>query len=122
MGADFQLEGGDLGLLQMAEAELVSLFEKASNAAEKAVSDGAVLAAEEMRCQEALKAMGAVEVSTSILLSTQVGGIFIFIFIFSGFDILCNTTQGSEWLSASLSSSLAFAWNVDDRQQLGRIL
>jgi transcription elongation factor S-II len=58
----------------MAEAELVSLFDKASKAAERAVDkDGEVLPAEEARCKEALKAMAAVEVSTALLLSTQVG-------------------------------------------------
>jgi len=57
----------------MAEAELVRLFEKASKAADRSVSkDGVVLAAEEARCKDALKAMGAVEVSTALLLSTQV--------------------------------------------------
>lgn len=62
----------------MAEAsaatELVALFETASKAADRAVSkeDGAVLAAEEARCKDALKAMGAVEVCTALLLSTQV--------------------------------------------------
>ncbi|XP_024367084.1 transcription elongation factor TFIIS [Physcomitrium patens] len=57
----------------MAEAELVSFFEKACKAADRAVSNGAILPAEEVRCQETLKAMGAVEVSTALLLSTQVG-------------------------------------------------
>ena len=53
-------------------AELVALFEKASKAAERALEDGAVLAAEEARCTDALKAMGGVEVCTALLMSTQV--------------------------------------------------
>lgn len=54
-------------------AELVALFEQASKAAERALDGGTVLAAEEARCTEALKAMGGVEVSTALLMSTQVG-------------------------------------------------
>jgi hypothetical protein len=53
-------------------AELVELFEKASKAADRAVADGEVVAAEEARCIEALKAMGTLPVSTSLLMSTQV--------------------------------------------------
>lgn len=61
----------------MAEAsaatELVGLFEKASKAADRAVSrDGVVMPAEETRCKDALERMGEVEVSTSLLFSTQV--------------------------------------------------
>lgn len=55
-------------------AELVELFEKASKAADKASGDGGVVVpAEEARCTDALKSMGNIEVSTSLLLSTQVG-------------------------------------------------
>ncbi|KAH9546346.1 hypothetical protein CY35_12G091000 [Sphagnum magellanicum] len=54
-------------------AELVELFEKASKAADRAVADAEVVAAEEARCIEALKAMGTLPVSTSLLMSTQVG-------------------------------------------------
>ncbi|CAM6009854.1 unnamed protein product [Sphagnum balticum] len=53
--------------------DLVELFEKASKAAERAVGDGGVVGAEEVRCTEALKAMGSLPVSTAILMSTQVG-------------------------------------------------
>lgn len=63
----------------MAEAELLELFEKASKAARKAcnledVGEGTaeVDASEETRCTDALKAIGAVEISTALLLSTQV--------------------------------------------------
>ena len=66
---------GEFRVGRMAEAsgaELVALFEKASKAADRAVQDGAVLAAEEARCTDALKAMGAMEVSTALLMSTQV--------------------------------------------------
>lgn len=74
-----EVEGrGNLGLREMAEAELVSFFEKACKAADRAVSNGAILPAEEVRCQETLKAMGAVEVSTALLLSTQVRGALLF--------------------------------------------
>ncbi len=52
--------------------DLVELFEKASKAAERAVGDGGVVGAEEVRCTEALKAMGSLPVSTAILMSTQV--------------------------------------------------
>lgn len=54
--------------------ELVELFEKASKAADRASGDGGVVVpAEETRCTDALKSMGNIEVSTSLLLSTQVG-------------------------------------------------
>jgi len=62
----------------MAEAELLELFEKTSKAARKACSieDGegtaVVDASEEARCTEALRAIGAVDISTALLLSTQV--------------------------------------------------
>jgi len=52
--------------------DLVELFEKASKAAERAVGDGGGVGAEEVRCTEALKAMGSLPVSTAILMSTQV--------------------------------------------------
>lgn len=52
--------------------DLVDLFEKASKAAERAVGDGGVVGTEEVRCTEALKAMGSLPVSTAILMSTQV--------------------------------------------------
>ncbi|KAG0580753.1 hypothetical protein KC19_4G196700 [Ceratodon purpureus] len=59
----------------MAESELLELFEKANKAARKAFVDaaGVVDDAEESRCTEALKAISAVDISTSLLLSTQVG-------------------------------------------------
>ena len=58
----------------MAESELLELFEKANKAARKAFVDaaGVVDDAEESRCTEALKAISAVDISTSLLLSTQV--------------------------------------------------
>lgn len=64
----------------MAEAELLELFEKANKAARKAcsnVDDGGggtavVDASEEARCTDALRAIGAVDISTALLLSTQV--------------------------------------------------
>lgn len=66
----------------MAEAELMELFEKASKAARKACTgsdeDGAdgtaviVDASEEERCTDALRAIGALDISTTLLLSTQV--------------------------------------------------
>jgi hypothetical protein len=52
--------------------DLVELFDKASKAAERAVGDGGMVGAEEVRCTEALKAMGSFPVSTAILMSTQV--------------------------------------------------
>lgn len=54
----------------MAE-ELLRLFEKASKAARNAMGDGEGFA-EEARCTDALKALAGVEVSTSLLMSTQV--------------------------------------------------
>lgn len=58
----------------MAESELLELFEKANKAARKAfvAAAGVVDDAEESRCTEALKAISAVDISTSLLLSTQV--------------------------------------------------
>lgn len=58
----------------MAESELLELFEKAHKAARKAFADaaGVLDGAEESRCTEALEAIGAVDISTSLLLSTQV--------------------------------------------------
>lgn len=60
----------------MAE-ELLRLFEKASKAASKAMGDGEGFA-EEARCMEALKALAGVEVSTSLLMSTQVSRYLVF--------------------------------------------
>jgi hypothetical protein len=65
-------EGGEEMAGNGEGAELVELFEKASKAADRAVADGEVVAAEEARCIEALKAMGTLPVSTSLLMSTQV--------------------------------------------------
>eukprot|EP00250_Pteridium_aquilinum_P004736 c14937_g1_i1 orf=306-1388(+) len=55
-----------------AEDELVHLFEKASKAADIASSDAAG-GPEEARCVEAIKLMQSVPVSTSMLITTQVG-------------------------------------------------
>jgi len=65
-------EGGEEMAGNGEGAELVELFDKASKAADRAVADGEVVAAEEARCIEALKAMGTLPVSTSLLMSTQV--------------------------------------------------
>lgn len=63
----------------MAEAELLELFEKATKAARKACDnddDGegtaVVDASEETRCTDALRAISAVNISSTLLLSTQV--------------------------------------------------
>jgi hypothetical protein len=95
-------------MAEVSGAELVALFEKASKAAERAAQkDGAVLAAEEARCTDALTAMGGVEVSTALLMSTQVG-------------------WGSFWDSWGLESKyldlgcLALACNVDGVHYSGR--
>ena len=61
----------------MMAAELLRLFGKASKAASKAMGDGEGFA-EEARCTEALKALAAVEVSTSLLMSTQVSRSLLF--------------------------------------------
>lgn len=55
-----------------AEDELVRLFEKATKAADIASSD-APGGPEEMRCVEALELMHSVSVTTSMLISTQIG-------------------------------------------------
>lgn len=63
----------------MAEAELLELFEKATKAARKAcdIDDNGegtavVDASEEARCTDALRAISAVNISSTLLLSTQV--------------------------------------------------
>jgi len=58
-----------MGSSKAAEKELVELFEKVQKAADKAITNEA----EEQRCLDALKALRAVPVTMSVLVSTQVG-------------------------------------------------
>jgi len=58
-----------MGSSKAAEKELVELFEKVQKAADKAITDEA----EEQRCLDALKALRAVPVTMSVLVSSQVG-------------------------------------------------
>lgn len=63
------LQGLAERLKMAAEDELVRLFEKANKAADGASSDDA----EETRCIEAMKLMHSIAVTTSMLISTQIG-------------------------------------------------
>eukprot|EP00246_Nothoceros_aenigmaticus_P005109 TRINITY_DN1695_c0_g1_i1.p1 TRINITY_DN1695_c0_g1~~TRINITY_DN1695_c0_g1_i1.p1 ORF type:complete len:306 (-),score=77.11 TRINITY_DN1695_c0_g1_i1:874-1791(-) len=53
--------------------QLVLLFEKAHKAAEKAAADGTAADGEEARCLDALKTLQSMQVTTSMLVDTQVG-------------------------------------------------